>query len=157
MLFESTEVQSALQPGTPWVSWMRGKPAKRLSKVIVDLEVKLLVENSTNDEILNMLKYVRPGNGFQPLFPIFQKVEVNGINTHPVFDFLKASLPAPSDDPFHLMDDPKKVIWYPVQRHDIRWNFEKFLIRPDGIPFKRYSPSFESRFISPDIEQLLEC
>lgn len=42
-----------------------------------------------NEEILNVLKYVRPGGGFVPKFPIFSKVEVNGLNEEPLFTFLK--------------------------------------------------------------------
>ena len=46
-------------------------------------------ENYT--EILNGLKYVRPGNGFQPHNQIdfFNKQEVNGPNEHAMFNFLK--------------------------------------------------------------------
>lgn len=32
----------------------------------------------------------------------------------------------------------KKFYWSPIKVNDIRWNFEKFLITTDGIPFKRY-------------------
>jgi glutathione peroxidase-family protein len=43
-------------------------------------------------EILNCLKYARPGGGYVPSFPIFQKTEVNGLtNVHPIFPYLKAS------------------------------------------------------------------
>ncbi|KAG7244418.1 hypothetical protein INR49_031502, partial [Caranx melampygus] len=33
------------------------------------------LENGNNDEILRSLKYVRPGNGFEPKFPILEKVD----------------------------------------------------------------------------------
>lgn len=46
-------------------------------------------EPGTNDEILSGLKYVRPGHGFVPKFPIFTKTEVNGENEDPLFTFLK--------------------------------------------------------------------
>ena len=35
-------------------------------------------ENAKNEEILNCLKYVRPGGGFEPNFMLFEKCEVNG-------------------------------------------------------------------------------
>lgn len=35
-------------------------------------------ENCNNSEILNSLKYVRPGNGFTPKIDLFGKVSVNG-------------------------------------------------------------------------------
>ena len=38
-----------------------------------------------NEEIRNALRYVRPGNNFEPLCEMFAKVEVNGRNEHPVF------------------------------------------------------------------------
>lgn len=40
-------------------------------------------------EIMNSLKYVRPGNGFVPNFTMLEKVEVNGINEHPLYTYLK--------------------------------------------------------------------
>ncbi|KAG8128367.1 putative Glutathione peroxidase protein [Naja naja] len=113
-------------------------------------------ENATNEEILNSLKYVRPGNGYEPNFPVFEKCEVNGENAHPLFKFLKESLPVPHDDPVSLMNDPKSIIWSPVCRSDIAWNFEKFLIGRDGVPFKRYSRRFETIKMQDDIEKLLQ-
>ncbi|MGH0189172.1 UNVERIFIED_CONTAM: hypothetical protein FKN15_033537 [Acipenser sinensis] len=87
-------------------------------------------ENCKGDEILISLKYVRPGNGFVPNFTLLQKVEVNGKDADPMFTFLKEKLPHPSDDPMSLMTDPKFIVWSPVCRNDISWNFEKFLIGP---------------------------
>lgn len=81
----------------------------------------------------------RCSTGFEPNFPMFGKVEVNGERAHPVFEFLKRHLPAPYDDPDSLMGDPKLIVWSPVRRSDVSWNFEKFLIAPDGKPFRRYA------------------
>lgn len=113
-------------------------------------------ENCQNEEILNSLKYVRPGGGFQPTFTLVQKCEVNGQNEHPVFAYLKDKLPYPYDDPFSLMTDPKFIIWSPVRRSDVAWNFEKFLIGPEGEPFRRYSRTFPTANIEPDIKRLLK-
>lgn len=55
-------------------------------------------ENSNGQEILNALKYVRPGNGFQPKCIMMDKVECNGAKEHPVFAWLKSKLPTPSDN-----------------------------------------------------------
>ena len=60
-------------------------------------------ENTDEPEILNSLKFVRPGNGFEPKAKMFSKVEVNGSNVHAVFQYLKSSLPFPSDEPDALM------------------------------------------------------
>nr|2HE3_A Chain A, Glutathione peroxidase 2 [Homo sapiens] len=113
-------------------------------------------ENCQNEEILNSLKYVRPGGGYQPTFTLVQKCEVNGQNEHPVFAYLKDKLPYPYDDPFSLMTDPKLIIWSPVRRSDVAWNFEKFLIGPEGEPFRRYSRTFPTINIEPDIKRLLK-
>uniref|UniRef100_F7CS77 Glutathione peroxidase n=1 Tax=Monodelphis domestica TaxID=13616 RepID=F7CS77_MONDO len=112
-------------------------------------------ENAKNEEILNSLKFVRPGSGFEPNFMLFEKCEVNGEKAHPLFTFLREALPAPSDDTNSLMTDPKLIIWSPVCRNDISWNFEKFLVGPDGVPVKRYSRRFETINIEKDIEDLL--
>lgn len=115
----------------------------------------LAQENCKNDEILLSLKYVRPGNGFEPKFQLLQKVDVNGKDAHPLFLFLREKLPNPSDDPSSLISDPKLIIWSPVCRNDVAWNFEKFLIGPDGVPFKRYSRKFLTSDIEGDIKRLL--
>lgn len=46
---------------------------------------------STPDEIMNGLKYVRPGNGFVPMFKLFEKGDVNGAKENPLFTHLKVS------------------------------------------------------------------
>lgn len=59
---------------------------------------------------------------FSVNFPLFQKVEVNGDNTHPLFEYLKEQLPG-------LMGSKK-----------VKWNFTKFLIDKDGNPVERFAP-----------------
>lgn len=112
-------------------------------------------ENCKNDEILSSLKYVRPGGGFVPTFQLLEKVDVNGADAHPLFVYLKEKLPFPSDNSMALMADPKFIIWNPVSRNDVSWNFEKFLVGPDGEPYKRYSRSFLTIDIEADIKKLL--
>uniref|UniRef100_A0A3B5R3I8 Glutathione peroxidase n=1 Tax=Xiphophorus maculatus TaxID=8083 RepID=A0A3B5R3I8_XIPMA len=80
-----------------------------------------------NEEMLNVLKYVRPGGGFVPTFPVFAKIEVNGLNEEPLFTYLKNYLPFVNP----LIGDTKKFYWSPICVNDIRWNFEKFLINSD--------------------------
>jgi glutathione peroxidase len=55
-------------------------------------------------------------------FPLTEKVEVNGEGRHPLYD----ELVNVADDEGHI--------------GDIRWNFEKFLIGPDGAVVARFSP-----------------
>jgi glutathione peroxidase len=55
-------------------------------------------------------------------FPLFEKIEVNGPGRHPLYQELTKTADAEGHD------------------GDIRWNFEKFLISPDGTVVARYSP-----------------
>ncbi|KAG5855476.1 glutathione peroxidase 9 [Anguilla anguilla] len=104
-----------------------------------------------NHETLNVLRCVRPGGGFIPNFPIFGKLEVNGQNEDPLFTYLKESLPYVNP----LIGDIKKFYWSPINVNDIRWNFEKFLIHPDGIPFRRYELHTPITEVEKDIAELL--
>ena len=54
-------------------------------------------------------------------FPVFEKVDVNGKNAHPLFKFLKNQLPG-------------------FITNSVKWNFTKFLIDNEGIPIKRFAP-----------------
>uniref|UniRef100_G3NCW5 Glutathione peroxidase n=1 Tax=Gasterosteus aculeatus aculeatus TaxID=481459 RepID=G3NCW5_GASAC len=104
-----------------------------------------------NHETLNILKYVRPGCGFVPKFPVFGRVEVNGVNEDPLFTYLKELLPFVNP----VIGDMKKFYWNPISVNDIRWNFEKFLIAADGMPFKRYEPHCPIENVEKDIADLL--
>ena len=87
---------------------------------------------------------------------MFFPFQVNGHDAHSLFKFLKKQLPVPSDDSETLLRDSRFAIWSPILRTDIAWNFEKFLIGPDGKPIKRYSRFFETKDIAVDIERLLK-
>jgi len=70
-------------------------------------------------------------------FPMFAKIEVNGDRAHPLFDFLKKSLPG------ILGTEP------------IKWNFTKFLIDKNGRPVERFAPATQPESIEKEIEKLL--
>lgn len=70
-------------------------------------------------------------------FQMFSKVDVNGANTHPIFKYLKDSLPG-------------------LLGKKIQWNFSKFLIDTNGIPVKRFSPQTVPEKLVKDIEKLLK-
>jgi glutathione peroxidase len=55
-------------------------------------------------------------------FPMFEKIEVNGPGRHPIYDEL--TVVADADG----------------QAGDIQWNFEKFLVGPDGAVLARFRP-----------------
>ncbi|XP_030628612.1 glutathione peroxidase 6-like [Chanos chanos] len=86
-----------------------------------------------NSEVLNVLKYVRPGGGFVPKFPVYGRVKVNGLHEHPLFTYLKMACPYVNP----ILGNPRRLSWSPVKVSDIRWNFEKFIVRVDGTPYKR--------------------
>uniref|UniRef100_A0A8C0CUJ3 Glutathione peroxidase n=1 Tax=Balaenoptera musculus TaxID=9771 RepID=A0A8C0CUJ3_BALMU len=91
-------------------------------------------EPAKNSEILLGLKYVRPGGGFVPNFQLFEKGDVNGEKEQKVFSFLKNSCPPTSD----FLGSSSQLFWEPMKVQDIRWNFEKFLVGPDGVPIMRW-------------------
>ena len=69
-------------------------------------------------------------------FQLTEKVNVNGKNTHPVFEFLKS----------------KKGGFLGSK---IKWNFTKFLINKEGIVIERYAPTTVPSKIESDIIKLI--
>jgi len=70
-------------------------------------------------------------------FPMLSKIEVNGDDAHPLYQYLKKELPGTANKP------------------DIEWNFAKFLIDKDGKPVYRYHPKVKPAELEGDIEKLL--
>ncbi|OXB76176.1 UNVERIFIED_CONTAM: hypothetical protein H355_016754 [Colinus virginianus] len=83
---------------------------------------------------VNVATYVRPGGGFVPNFQLFQKGDVNGAKEQKVYSFLKNSCPPVAEE----FGNPKNLFWEPLRNHDIKWNFEKFLVGTDGVPVMRW-------------------
>ncbi len=69
-------------------------------------------------------------------FQMFDKVNVNGKEAHPLFKFLKKALPG-------------------TLGGRIKWNFTKFLIDSEGSPIKRFGPSTKPEDIEESIKKLL--
>ena len=70
-------------------------------------------------------------------FPLMAKVDVNGEDASPLFDWMKREAPG-------LMGSKS-----------IKWNFTKFLIDREGQVVKRYDPADAPAGIASDIEKLL--
>lgn len=70
-------------------------------------------------------------------FPMFSKIEVNGENTHPLYQFLKSEAKG-------LMGSEK-----------VKWNFTKFLVDQEGKVIKRFAPNTEPKDLAKDIEAML--
>jgi len=69
-------------------------------------------------------------------FDMFQKIDVNGENAHPLYKFLKKEQ-------------------HGIMGNEIKWNFAKFLVDRDGNVVKRYAPTTEPQKLKNDIEAYL--
>uniref|UniRef100_A0A915JBF8 glutathione peroxidase n=1 Tax=Romanomermis culicivorax TaxID=13658 RepID=A0A915JBF8_ROMCU len=72
-----------------------GSPSANLFMAAFPCNQFHLQEPGNNDEILNGLRYVRPGNNFtpHPNLHIYGKLDVNGENAHPMYKYLRESCP----------------------------------------------------------------
>ena len=84
-------------------------------------------EPGTNEEIKQFCS-----SKYGVTFPLFDKLEVNGANRHPLYVAL-----AGKDSPFP---------------GDIKWNFNKFLVGKDGKILKRFDSG-----VKPDSEELTKA
>ena len=85
-------------------------------------------------------------------FPQFKKIEVNGPNKDPLFDYVENILPYTSKG--LKMGMLQKLSG--AQGNEIRWNFTKFLFDKNGNPIKRYEPFYKMKNIDKEIEELLK-
>ena len=70
-------------------------------------------------------------------FPMFSKIDVNGPNAHPLFDYLKRNAKG-------LLGS-----------EGVKWNFTKFLVDKNGKVVGRYPPTAKPESIRADIQKLL--
>ena len=70
-------------------------------------------------------------------FPMHEKIDVNGPETHPLFETLKEEAPG-------LLGSKA-----------IKWNFTKFLVGADGTVLARFAPSTTPEALRTHIEQAL--
>uniref|UniRef100_T1INU7 Glutathione peroxidase n=1 Tax=Strigamia maritima TaxID=126957 RepID=T1INU7_STRMM len=104
-------------------------------------------------EIYNGIKHVRPGNGFEPAFQLFVKIDVNGEHEHPLYTFLKVSFCPPVDS---IFAEKERLFYKPLRDNDVRWNFEKFLISKTGKVLVRYAARVPISEIEPDVLRVLD-
>lgn len=88
-------------------------------------------EPGTNEEIKEFCS-----TNFNVTFPLFDKINVNGENAHPLYKYLKSVKSG-------LITD------------DIKWNFTKFLVNRQGIPVERFAHTTDPMSMAPAIEKLL--
>lgn len=70
-------------------------------------------------------------------FPVFEKIDVNGAGTHPLYAWLKKTAPGV------------------LGSEAIKWNFTKFLLDRNGAVVERFAPTTEPAELAPAIEKLL--
>jgi glutathione peroxidase len=70
-------------------------------------------------------------------FPVAGTIDVNGDNTHPLYQFLKKEEPGV------------------LGTEGIKWNFTKFLVGKDGKVLKRFAPQTKPEELGPELEKVL--
>jgi len=70
-------------------------------------------------------------------FPLFSKIDVNGVKAHPLYGYLKTAKPGI------------------LGTEAIKWNFTKFLIDRKGEPIRRYAPADKPEAIDSDVKTAL--
>ncbi|MBL8543392.1 MAG: glutathione peroxidase [Hyphomonadaceae bacterium] len=70
-------------------------------------------------------------------FPLFAKIDVNGPNAHPLYDYLT------------------KQKGGGLMGRGIKWNFTKFLIGRDGTVIARFPPTAKPEALDREIERVL--
>ena len=74
---------------------------------------------------------------FHTTFPLFAKIDVNGKNVHPLFEFLKEQAPGI------------------LGTKTIKWNFTKFLVDRGGRVLKRFAPNDTPESMRQEVEAVL--
>jgi len=69
-------------------------------------------------------------------FPLFEKIDVNGANAHPLYNYLKGAKTG-------------------LLGSSIKWNFTKFLVDRAGRVVARHAPTATPQGLKKDIEALL--
>ncbi|MBE0588208.1 MAG: glutathione peroxidase [Betaproteobacteria bacterium HGW-Betaproteobacteria-9] len=86
----------------------------------------------SNEEIATFCE-----RNFGVSFPMMSKIDVNGPEAHPLYQWLAAEAPG-------LLGSKA-----------IKWNFTKFLVGKDGTVIKRYAPQDAPEKLAKDIEAAL--
>jgi glutathione peroxidase len=90
-------------------------------------------EPGARDEIQSFCKL-----RFGVTFPLFEKIDVNGKDAHPLYEHLKSEAPG-------LLGS-----------RNVKWNFTKFLVDRDGRVIERFSPTTKPEAIESKIEEALD-
>lgn len=91
-------------------------------------------------------------------YTIFEKIDVNGENAHPLYEYLKSE--QPFTDITGKGATKLKIVLKAVDRHykdndDIKWNFTKFLVDREGNVVRRFEPTEDLDEVADAIRELL--
>ena len=91
-------------------------------------------------------------------FQLMKKIDVNGPNADPIFEYLKSA--APVEEYKGLKAKATHALLKGISKSvekdsDILWNFTKFLINRGGTLVKRYAPTTTPEDIEKDIQGML--
>lgn len=93
---------------------------------------------------------------FDVTFPVFAKIDVNGPDADPLYQYLRAQ--APGDFGPQYGDFYQKISQIRPEANgtdEVKWNFTKFLIGRDGTVLKRYEPPVQATEIKADLDNYL--
>lgn len=88
-------------------------------------------DSGSNEEIQNFCQL-----NYGVTFTMFEKIDVNGNNAHPLYKYLKEQSKG-------------------LMGKEIKWNFTKFLIDTEGNVVDRYAPIVKPLKIKEDIDNLI--
>ena len=91
-------------------------------------------------------------------FRLMKKIDVNGPDAHPIFEYLKSV--APTEEYKGLKAKATHTMLKGISKSvekdsDILWNFTKFLINRDGTVVKRFPPTTTPEDMEADIQSML--
>ncbi|XP_050680539.1 juvenile hormone epoxide hydrolase-like [Leptidea sinapis] len=115
------------------------KQLKELHEKYADRNFKILAfpcnqfngqEPGTSSDIIQFI------NEKEVKFDVFQKIEVNGENAHPLWKYLKQVQSGTFGD-------------------FVKWNFSKFIVDKNGVPVERFGPNVDPIDLEPEITKYL--
>lgn len=97
---------------------------------------------------------------FSTKFPRFQKIDVNGENAIPLYQWLKAQIGVKKFSLKHPLMSLVTIMASKANKqssgdNDIRWNFTKFLVSAEGEVLGRFEPAVTGKDLEPAIQKAL--
>jgi glutathione peroxidase len=88
-------------------------------------------------------------------FPVLAKIDVNGPDADPFYNYLRAEAPGDFGPESPLYEWISSSRPEAIGTDEVKWNFTKFLIDPAGNVVKRYEPTVVPEDIAKDLEPIL--